>query len=69
MDLQEVLWEGMDGVDLAHIRDRLYVIVNAVTKSEFYQIRCIRTVSKSSEIHIFYYKELQSTRLGAKRIS
>jgi hypothetical protein len=22
MDLQEVLWEGMDGVDLAQVRDR-----------------------------------------------
>ena len=35
MDLQEVLWEGMEGVDLAQVRERWYVIVNAVMNSEF----------------------------------
>ena len=31
MDLKEVGWEGMDCVDLAQDRDRLWVAVNAVT--------------------------------------
>ena len=39
MDLQEVQWEGMDGVDLAQVRDRRHMIVNAVMNSEFYKIR------------------------------
>jgi len=39
MVLQEILWEGMDGVDLVQVRDRWFVIVNVVMNSDFYKIR------------------------------
>jgi len=35
MDLPDVVWEGMDWIDLAQDRDRWQALVNAVLNSRF----------------------------------
>ena len=38
MDLQEVLWDGMDWIDLAVDRDRWRAVVNAIMNLGFHKM-------------------------------